>query len=185
MRPICSAVSGLPLPSGGMASSSTRRATDLTSALSALLPATKALPFSPPLVAKARVSRRSLPFCFLSPWHSKQFFSKMGLMSLSNVRPAFLEAGEFLLGGGGGGEREREARAETECDGKSFHNLYAVGSGCLAGGQTVCTRKDFRGGFCFPSSCSADTNAREGLQDGHRSLRGKHPVWWPSCRTIT
>ena len=49
----------------------------------ALLPAMMSGPFSPPLIAASRLSSRSLPFCFSDPWHLKQDFSNIGLMSFS------------------------------------------------------------------------------------------------------
>src|SRR5215204_2659954 len=40
-------------------------------------------PLSPPLIESSRVVIFSEPFGFVSPWHDKQYFSKMGLISLT------------------------------------------------------------------------------------------------------
>src|SRR6266478_6452261 len=52
---------------------------------------------SPPLSAAARLSRRSLPFCFSAPWHLMQDLSKIGLMSFAYVTPAAEAGGGSLL----------------------------------------------------------------------------------------
>ena len=79
---ICALLSGS--PSLGMKSSSPfGRVMRRTISLLSALPTTNVGPVLPPLIAESFMSRRSLPFCFSSPWHLMQFWSKMGLMSLT------------------------------------------------------------------------------------------------------
>ena len=80
-----------------------------TRGLLAELPLTMDSPFSPPLREASRESSRSLPFCFSAPWHLTQDFSKMGLMSLSKVRPVLVAAGGSLLTSTSAAERETAA----------------------------------------------------------------------------
>ena len=88
-RPICCAVSVTPSFFGGIGMSSTRPATRRIRALWSLCPSTMTCSFSsPPLRSPARVSRRKLLFCLVSPWQRTQVDSRSGLMSLSKSRTA-------------------------------------------------------------------------------------------------
>ena len=78
MSPICSAVSGFPLPSGGMGPVSLSSPdTSSTSRLSALLPGWMTLPLSPPSIARFFKSSRKLDSCVSGPWQEKQFFRRI------------------------------------------------------------------------------------------------------------